>query len=378
MPELHAPYGGSTAARTMACPAWKQLAETLPKGNSSSVFADRGTLLHNAMEAIFQDDVDPISVIGMEYEGIVLTEELYLDKIVPAMAAAHEIFAKYGIDEWVCEEKVSLAEDAWGTSDVLGRGPGAAICLDWKFGDGIVVSPVESKQLLFYASAAYHTAETSDLFDDIDRVILAIVQPTSHRGEDYQVWETTIGRVRDFRGDFLIAVDKAEEEGAATCAGDHCKFCPASSICPQKNGDAQRALLMAPGDLETLTENLRLAHELEAWIGDVKAMAHTQMETGAEVKGWKLVMKRATRKWKDEAAALKSLARKAGGKKNIVNEKIMSPTQVEKVFKALDKKVDLDAFTESKSSGTTLAKASDKRPAVLSGAALQAALASVN
>jgi hypothetical protein len=361
----------------MNCPGWRQLADTLPPGKSSS-FADRGNLLHNAMEAILQDDVKPESVIGMEYEGIVLTEELYHEKIVPALAAVEEIFKTYGIDEWVCEERVGLADDAWGTGDVLGTGDTWAIVLDFKFGDGVIVTPKENHQFLFYGSAAYYTKETSDLFDEVDDVVFAVVQPSSHTASDYEVWETTVSRLRDYRKPFLMAVEEAKSENPQTCAGDHCKFCPAASICPQKTGAAQRALLMKPAELGDLREALKLAKELEDWIAAVRATAHEQLEKGADIKGWKLVMKRATRSWNDPVKAAQYLARKLGGKKNVVKEVPLTPAQAEKLAKAQKVTLSLSPMVSSKSSGTTLAPASDKRPAVIGGAAAQAALATIN
>lgn len=378
MPELqHAPFGGSTAARTMNCPGWRQLADTQPHQGSSS-FADRGTMLHNAMELIYRDDVKPETVIGMKYKDLELTKELYNEKIVPAVAAVEEIFKTYGIDEWGCEEKVTLADDAWGTCDVLGVGNVWSIVLDYKFGDGIMVSPVENHQFLFYGSAAYHTSDTADLFDGNEKVVFAVVQPSSHTDKDYSVWETTTDRLRDYRDPFLARVIEAKGEDPATCAGSHCKFCPAIAVCPQKTGAAHRAQLLNPKDLETIRESLKLADELETWIAAVRKTAHEQLEQGATLKGWKLVMKRATRKWNDDTKIAKYLARKLGGRKNVVKEKVITPKQAEDLAKSLDVVLNVEDMITAKSSGTTLAPAADKRTAVIGGAALASALASVH
>jgi hypothetical protein len=376
MPELHAAFGGSTASRTMNCPGWRQLADTQPHQGSSS-FADRGTLLHNAMELIFRDDVKPESVIGMVYNDITLTEELYHEKIVPACNAVDEIFKAYGITEWGCEEKVTLADDAWGTCDVIGAGEVWSLVLDYKFGDGIQVSPVENDQFLFYGSGAYHTKDTADLFDDRTKAVFAVVQPNA-RGADYSVWETTTARLRDYREPFLARVEEAKGVEPKTCAGDHCKFCPAIAVCPQKTGAAHRAQLLNPKDLETIRESLKLANELETWITAVRKTAHEQLEVGAALRGWKLVLKRATREWVDEDKAIKYLARKLGGRKSVVVEKAITPAQAEKLAKTAKVVLSVDAMIESKSSGSTLAPADDKRPAIIGGAAMEAALASVH
>jgi len=385
----HATYGGSTASRTWACAGWRALADTQPPSGSSK-FADRGTLLHNAMEVIMNadDGADPREVIGMEYEGIELTEELYHEKIVPAHQAVLEIFDTYGIEEWACEERVVFTKDSWGTGDLIGSGDVWALVLDFKFGDGVMVSPNENHQFLFYGSAGYHTKETADLFDDVEDVVFAVVQPSTHRDEDYEVWETKVSRLADYREPWLAKVDAAKIEVKnlaedpdyvpTTCAGTHCKFCPAAPVCPQKTGDAQRALLMDPAGLELLATNLKLAASLKDWINDVESAAHSQLEAGGTVKGYKLVLKRANRKWKDAEKTAKMLARKLGGKKNVVEDKIITPAAAEKLAKQMKVELHLETLVESTSSGTTLAKVSDKRPAVLGGAAMEAALASIN
>jgi hypothetical protein len=375
----HSAFGGSTAARTMNCAGWRQLADTLPKGDSSSSYADRGTLLHNAMERILGDeDAVPESVIGMEYKDQELTPELFRDKITPALEATRAIFKKYDIKEWACEELVGFTEDSWGTGDVLGGGPAWALVLDFKFGDGIMVSPVENDQFLFYGSAAYHTEATEDLFEEVDNVVFAVVQPSDHRGDDYEVWETTTARLRNYRKPWLKAVKAAKADDPETCAGDWCKFCPGASICPQKTGAAQQAKLMDPKLLKTLRKSLKLADELDDWCAAVRETAHNQLENGAEIKGWKLVMKQARRKWLDPEVVVKKIARKLGGSRAIHNQVLMSPAEIEKLAKSKKIVLPLDDLVSKVSSGTTLAKASDKRHAVLGLAAAQAALASIN
>ena len=53
----HFRYGGSTAARTIGCPAWQQLREKAPKRlHGSNPYADEGTMLHNCMEEFMMED----------------------------------------------------------------------------------------------------------------------------------------------------------------------------------------------------------------------------------------------------------------------------------------------------------------------------------
>jgi hypothetical protein len=92
------------------------------------------------------------------------------------------------------------------------------------------------------------------------------------------------------------------------------------------------------------------------------------LEDGGEVPGWKLVQKRASRKWSDEEAVEKKLK---ALKISLMDAKerptLKSPAQIEKLCKAEGKDfTKLADLVVSESSGTTLAPASDKRPAVVS------------
>jgi hypothetical protein len=125
-------------------------------------------------------------------------------------------------------------------------------------------------------------------------------------------------------------------------------------------------------DVQTLGAYLANADILEDWIKDLRALAHQILDSGAPVPGYKLVAKRGTRQWIDEAQAHVEL-RKLGIDPHKEPE-LVSPAQAEKELKK--RKMTLpDDLVVSVSSGTTLAAESDPRPAVLQiGKQLTAAL----
>jgi hypothetical protein len=125
-------------------------------------------------------------------------------------------------------------------------------------------------------------------------------------------------------------------------------------------------------DVQTLGSYLANADILEDWIKDLRALAHQILDSGAPVPGYKLVAKRGTRQWVDEAKAHVEL-RKLGIEPHKEPE-LVSPAQAEKELKK--RKLTLpDDLVVSVSSGTTLASADDPRPAVLQiGKQLTAAL----
>ena len=69
--------GGSTAKRVMNCPGSVALVQLAPP-SPSSIYADKGALLHTAIsEVLLGED----NVIGMTYEGHTLDQTLFDDKV---------------------------------------------------------------------------------------------------------------------------------------------------------------------------------------------------------------------------------------------------------------------------------------------------------
>ena len=82
--------GGSTASRVINCPGSVALVAKMPP-RASSEYADRGTLLHDAISLILDGKETAQSVIGMTYEGQTLTQELYDEKIDSALTILAQI-----------------------------------------------------------------------------------------------------------------------------------------------------------------------------------------------------------------------------------------------------------------------------------------------
>jgi hypothetical protein len=126
--------------------------------------------------------------------------------------------------------------------------------------------------------------------------------------------------------------------------------------------------------MDELMVVLEKAPMIEAWLRDVRAFVENSMIAGGEVPGWKLVAKRATRKWIDEQKTRAYLEEVGVTPEDYEDRKLKSVAQVEKLF---GKKNSLpDDLVIKESSGYTLAPEYDKRPAIVPGsefAALPAA-----
>jgi hypothetical protein len=362
--------GGSTAKRVINCPGSVALVAKMPPKDSST-YADRGTLLHNAMAAILDSDtVTPESMLWTTFNGETLTGELLNEKILPALAALDAIDPE-GVMEYAVETVVGFGAylpGVFGSADLLGRLGSRAVVLDWKFGDGVAVSAEENEQGLFYAAAAMRTPETAWVFDGAEEIEIVIVQPPMVKR-----WVTTPKRVKEFERALKRAVKASTMPDAAIVVGDHCRWCAAKPLCPKMTGAVDRAVKVQMENLpaETIGAYLGNADLLEDWIKDLRALAMTMMEAGAKVPGYKLVAKRSVRKWLDEGKANKALA--AMGIDPVKLE-LVSPAQAEKLLKPLKQALP-DDLVAAVSSGTTFAPESDPRPEVLQiGQQLTAAL----
>jgi len=361
--------GGSTAKRVIACPGSVKLVQKMPP-QPSSVHADRGTMLHDVVSRIL---LDQGVVIGQyKHKDQLLTQELYDEKIAPALDALDEI-DPHGRLVYEVETRVGFGDllpGVFGSTDLVGRIDHRAIVLDWKFGDGVVVDAVENAQLMFYAAAAMRTDDLKWAFEGATEIECIIVQPPVVRR-----WVTTVGRIKQFEHELVSAVKTALRDDAPLAQGDHCRWCAAKPICPQMTGAVDRALKqqLINLDVDMLGRYLHNADLLEEWIKDLRALAFGMLEKGVNVPGVKIVQKQARRKWADESKAKQALLDMGLKESVVVETSIMSPAQAEKALKKRFSELPEDLI-KSESSGTTLAPEDDPRPAVQSFIGLSKAL----
>ena len=369
----HLRYGGSTAKRTINCPVWHSLADELPKlvevsGNNPA--AEEGTLLHNCMESIYDLDKEPSEILKAKpkYLSAELDKEMYDYKLIPAFEATEDLLDKWDIADIECEPFVTMREDIGGSIDLIGLSVDrkTLLVLDYKFGY-YQIDPEENEQLLFYAVNSSQTETLASMFTHVEKIVLAVVQPVDGECEAKE-WVTTMDTLDNFETAYLNAVEIADNpEGAAPNTGEWCKYCPVEATCPAKTGEALKLSRLSEIQADKIAEYLPMAEGIESWIKAVRKLAHEQLELGTPINGYKLVNKRGKRVWNDETA-VEAKVRKAKKIKlaDGFDYKLKSVAQLEKVCAELG--VDFGVYSEyisSVSSGTTIAKESDKRPAAL-------------
>ena len=378
--------GGSKAAQVIQCPGSLSLLDTLPSvTKETNAAADLGTACHEVMAAILNEDVDDdTDVIGEVYFGHLITQEIYDEKIVPAMqtfdklaegAAKHEGDMDFLVE---CRVQMPGIPDSFGTADIIARTDRRSLIVDWKFGFNPVFAE-RNAQGQFYARAAMHSYP--DMFEDDPDwpVEIIIIQPS--RDEPLDRWSTTVGGLEEFRKELIAAYSKATNDDPPFSKGPACRFCRAKPICPAYGALVERteaAMEMQYDDdvnPDRLAEALALADDIESWITSVRSLAHALLEDGTQIPGYKLVQKRAARQWIDPAKSLEWMTKSLRLKiDQAAPRKVISPAGVDKILKTRKGRIKEipDGFVTKQSSGTTMAPEDDKRPAVVPGAQMNA------
>jgi hypothetical protein len=347
--------GGSTAKRVMMCPGSVALVAQMPP-SLSNAYADKGTLLHTAIAEVFLDDKRPEELLGMEYEGHTLDQEMCDEKLWPAIKLMDDIDPDQEM-EIAVETRVAFGAylpGAFGSTDLLGRIGNTAFVIDWKFGDGVIVDAEENHQLMYYAAAAMRTPAVAHIFKGVDVIECVIIQPPAIRR-----WTTTPARIKKFERDLKSVIKIAKEPDAPLAAGAHCRFCPAKPTCPKMTGAVDRALKVKLDaiDNDMLGGYAANAVLLQGWIDSLNELVEQKIRAGSKIPGWKLVAKKGRRQWVDEAKAAAVLTELGI---DPFKKELLSPAQAEKKTKNLP-----EGLTVSVSSGDTLAPENDPRPAVL-------------
>lgn len=374
--------GGSTAAQRINCPGSYQLELEQPKGPPSE-FADRGSMLHAAMELLVTADPESIKdaeplfaeMIGQDFgfEGHEVTQELVDTKLRPALDAWFAVLDEYDLEDWFIEQRVSLetvVKGAFGTTDILAKDTKKRLhVLDWKFGDGVVVPVKGNYGLGFYAGAALYDEdeELIEFCDDITGVVLHIVQPRVGSEQALYTWETTEQWIEALVDQAGEAMQKAMSEKPPLKTGPWCRWCAAKPVCPAQNNLASEALGKQPESMSgiELAEALKKADILKSWIASVYDLAQRELESGAAVPGYKLVQKQPRRQWVDATAAEKAMRKAKIKVGDMFKKSLISPTQLQELNKEVYSSLQSDHVIMH-SSGLTVVDDSDKREAVTS------------
>jgi len=375
----------------------------------SSVFAAEGSAAHELCAHCLKLDKDASAFLGVvidieeplpggmfgntgEGNGSTrfrVTEEM-VDAVQVYLDVVRSLFGKaknVAVDVEQRLDMTHLHPEIFGTGDavVYQHNTGHLHVVDFKYGKGVVVSPIENPQLMLYGAGAARKHGRLP----INGITLHIVQPRA-AGSPVRSWETDALTLLEFedeirrkaaRVDEVLALPEGSDLSEYLSADDHCRFCKAAGICPAlRQTSLTSALAEFADDVIVLPEPTSLSSDqlahilLDAemignWVKAVQAYAHAEAIAGRVPEGFKLVPKRSTRKWGDEAEACDLL--QLFDVSPFAEPELKSPAQVEaaigkKAFAKLVAEVEATGVTRfivKESSGLNLVPASDARSA---------------
>ncbi len=368
----HASFGASNSKRRMACPGSLKAEERFP--DESSPFAELGTAAHELGEHCLENNIEDVALcIGGSFNDHIVDDNMatavqtYVNFV--RATEAEEAPALLRLEQRFSLEDLDPPMPMFGTSDctIYGKETGNLWIIDYKHGQGVAVDVEDNAQLKYYALGAVLKIGNKA---PINQVHTAIVQPrASHRDGSIRTYSYTKDEILDFGTDLIDAAHAALAPDAPLIAGDHCKFCKAAGVCSALRGNALAVAQdefgaiksvddLTPEEIGAYMDKLPLVEE---WIKSLRRHAHTMLEAGTSVPGFKLVEKRPTRRWKNQEELLDWAASENLEDEEIFEKKIKSPAQIEKVVGKKNVPSDL---IMSVSTGLSMVPDTDRRPPV--------------
>jgi hypothetical protein len=382
--------GGSIADRRINCPRSYALEQLVPP-DKGSVYSRQGTALHEMMARILgqgqeAEDLLPFTYTQAESDGTEWTYEVTDDEweelgqvALDALDETIRIYERLEDAPFQMYIEQSCAypgvPGAKGTSDLIWRCGTTAGIWDWKFGRNYV-NPENNSQLMFYLYSAI--GKFPEFFAGVQNWKVYICQPRV--SAEATGWALTEADLGEFNRKVHVALALMPMGvKAPIAAGAHCKFARCKAICPLHGGaavelGAMMAALPAGGtpitphlDLPTfVAKAMELAEMAEDWAKTIAGLAQSTLENGVSIPGWKLVAKKSSGKtWTEEDEVIETRLKAAGlDEAAIIKRSLVTPTQALTAAKKLKVEIDAGLYEQKPSSGSTLTREDDPRPAV--------------
>jgi hypothetical protein len=370
----HAVLSASGAHRWLVCTPSARLEAELP--DSTSQYAEEGTLAHELAEALLRRCLDEISPEEFDrfvqevskdprYSGEMLEHvQRYVDV---AMERINEARARNADALVLVEQRLDFSRwvpDGFGTGDCVIVADDTLEVVDLKYGQGVPVQAAGNPQIRLYALGAL---DTYGALFDIERVRMTIVQP---RLDSVTTDEITAAELLDWAETVVRpAAEKAAAGEGEPVPGEHCRFCKVKATCRARaeyNLELARYEFAPPELLtdEEIAEVLARAEELQRWVADIQEYALQQALNGNPPPGWKLVEGRSTRRYTDETAIYNALVDAGYDPDDIAPRTLLSVSKLEKRLGRKTFEELVGKWVDKPPGKPTLVPESDKRPAL--------------
>ena len=336
----HARLSPSAAVRWMVCPGSIALADHFP--DTPSFAASEGTFAHTIREKCLKSGDDAVDLVGYS--------ETVDDWVFEWKLEDCDLLQR-GID-WIREQpgrkmiehRVDLS--AWmpgqfGTLDTAIIHGDLLIAFDLKWGRGVTVQAENNPQLMLYAAGLWSELEDRK---NIKRVLLVIDQPRGQAGT-WREWECGIDHVLQFAEEAAAAAKLTEDPDAPLkVSANGCQFCTVASnaACPEMHRfcsdllgiDFEKEVVQLPQIDQLTPERRSLVIEnapiVKKWLESIHTLTLDNALKGEPTPGFKAVPTLGDRSWINEESAEEFWKDKMPAK-DIYNQKLKSPAQMEKV-----------------------------------------------
>lgn len=347
----HSALGASSMDRWSQCPASVKASEGKPE--RTNAYAEEGTLAHSLAAQWFRSHFKP------KFPNKEMDEHItgYYNYIQSQIQPEDKVLIECRFD------LSSVFPGAFGTADtVIWKAATKRLkVIDLKYGEGIPVAAENNPQLTYYALGAFLTLKVP-----AEEIEMVIYQPRLVLNDDEGIRSTVISAIDllDFMVDLRTYAEATTKPDAPFHPGYYCRYCLANPGCPalDETTQALAKTSFSPGVVFT-PEQLRVALDkrdaVRAALTALDEFAYAAAESGMKIPGYKIVAKRATRKWKNDDD-VKTLLANDLGEAMFAPKELKSPAQMEKIVP----KETLAPYIEGISSGNVLVEESDKRPEV--------------
>jgi len=360
----HAPLSASAAHRWMNCTPSARLEQTF-QDNSGEAAAE-GTAAHELAEHKLRRALKMRSkktILQYDSEEMDSYTDGYVEFVLEQIALAMKTCADPQV---LIEQRLNFSKyvpDGFGTGDCVIIADGVLHIIDFKYGQGVLVSAEDNPQMKLYALGAL------ELFDgiyDISTVSMTIYQPRRENVSTHTVFKESLYQWAE---EILKPTAAIAFKGDGDYVpGEHCQFCRAAVKCRARAEEKLKLArfeftlppLLTDTDIEEILTKL---DDLTSWANDIKAYAlEAAVSHGKEWRGFKLVEGRSIRKYSNEEAVAE--AAKAAGYRDIYETKLIGITAMEKLLGKAKFQEILGGLIEKPPGKPTLVPLSDKRQAI--------------